>query len=226
MNKKTLFIFDWDDTLFPTHWFVTNDIKIDKEIDAGRYILYFTELDAQIYRLLKLASDMGTVLIVTNAVKHWINIATRLLPKTATLIKERVTIFSARDLYRDKYEMKDWKIQTFNNELADYVEMAKQIISIGDSDLEHNALISLLNITTINLKAIRLVATPTYDILIDQINMLTKSLPEICSLQQHLDIQFKSNISNVDGFMECISQQAQAFPIQFEEVNDEIWFAK
>jgi hypothetical protein len=200
-NKNTLFVFDWDDTLFPTNWYMSNGIKASQEVDAGKYALYFIELDTYMYRLLKLATELGTVLIVTNATREWVVISTTLLPRSAKLISSSIPIVSARDLYQNVYDMPYWKLRTFHNDISRYIKNANQVITIGDSDFEHRALASLNNpqIPRKNLKAIRFVKSPAYDILIDQLSTLTKSLNDICKQRGHLDLNFNVPSMMVNG---------------------------
>mgnify|MGYP003704592463 CR=1 FL=1 len=54
INKNnTLFILDWDDTLFPTSWFIHNNINLHNSYMRNLYISYFIELDNVLYKLLK-----------------------------------------------------------------------------------------------------------------------------------------------------------------------------
>lgn len=206
MNKeRILFIFDWDDTLFPTKWFIDNKINVDRREITDKYILQFIELDNKLSNLITRASAIGTIIIVTNATRDWVTQSSKLLPKSTKVLARVATIVSARELYQDKFEMADWKMRTFNYNLLNYVSMATQIITIGDSEFEHNALISLAKpyYAGKKLKTVRLSTSPTYEVIIDQLNVITMSLDSICKPIRHMDIVFKQKVQEVQGLSEC-----------------------
>jgi hypothetical protein len=204
-NERILFIFDWDDTLFPTKWFIDNKINIDKREITEKYILQFIELDNKLSILLTRAASIGTIIIVTNATKDWVLQSSKLLPNSSKILQRVATIVSARELYQDKFEMADWKMKTFNYNLLNYVTMASQIITIGDSDFEHNALVSLAKLyyKGKKLKTVRLSTSPTYEVVIDQLNVLSTSIVSICKHNRHMDIVFKQKVQEVQGISEC-----------------------
>lgn len=193
MKPNILFIFDWDDTLYPTHWLLYNNIKINNKKDVGKYLLYFQELDKLLLKLLQMASQNGSVIIITNANESWVSNSMKSLPKTANFIDENVKVVSARDIYQDTHDIDDWKIMTFNYSIYNYVNWANQIVSFGDADYEHNALISLSRryAPYKYLKLIRLMKEPTFDILLDQLNSIIRSLPQICKTENHMDLTFR-----------------------------------
>ena len=131
----TLIIFDWDDTLFPSRWFIDESLsENDKQI---KYI------DTHISTLLKYFRIFGNIIIVTNASLQWIKKCMSMLPKVKKTIKKYdIQIISARDKYMDatsNYTI--WKELTFGAIMSN--SKYNNIISIGDSNYEYNALISL-----------------------------------------------------------------------------------
>ena len=58
----------------------------------------FTQIDSIVFNLLKKAAEgHSRVLIVTNAHKSWVDYSSQtLMPQTASLLKERVKVISAR----------------------------------------------------------------------------------------------------------------------------------
>ena len=194
-KNDTLIIVDWDDTLFPTSWSVKNNINLNDMEVRNRYLVYFSELDRILYKLLNKLLDYGDVSIVTNALPKWITISSDVLPNTKYLLK-RIKIISARQLYQPTHpQMMDWKKEVFKSEIS--AEVVKKeylnIISIGDAEYEYNALIEL-NKTNTNkkiLKAVKLMGTPTHETLLDQLEVLTKAAPNLCLSNYHLDLQFK-----------------------------------
>lgn len=189
--NNTLIIFDWDDTLFPTSWILSNGIEVRNIVSIRRYIVYFNELDNLVHKLLSTTLLIGKVVIVTNANINWIGITKHTLPKTSELIEKYIPIISARDLYNGVCDMNKWKIYAFNNNMNNVITWANQVISIGDAEYEYNALISLNPRIDVGkkLKAIRLVKNPSFDIVIDQLEVITKAMPDICNRKDHLDLK-------------------------------------
>lgn len=185
-------IFDWDDTLFPTSWLLNNGINVDDSDDIKKFFIYFKELDNALLDLLRKSLTIGKVMIVTNANTNWIKISKKILFKTSQLIDKYIQIVSARDIYHDIYEMKEWKIHTFQKDMYSQIEHSGQIISFGDANYEFEALISLKEYISPNkcLKNIKLIDSPNFDILIDEINVISKSLKDICKQNGHMDLKF------------------------------------
>lgn len=190
IGSKALIIFDWDDTLFPTHWSINNGNLLSGD--------YLHKLDMAISRLLGAALKQGMVLIITNATMEWITISKNMLPISSNIIDVNIKIISARDLYHHVYDMGEWKKMTFINNIRNYITRAEQIISIGDAKYEYNALIALRNYVphSILLKSVWLVNFPSYDILIDQLNILTKSLSDLCNHKYYLDLKMLMHSNN------------------------------
>lgn len=195
----TLIIIDWDDTLFPTSWIKNNNIDIKKKSVQNEYIIFFSKLDMLLYKFLKTLSNNGKVVIVTNASRKWIDITSCMVPNTQNLFDKKVTVVSARDLYKTDYPNDNykWKLKVFKTLQANYFGkkvVSQNIVSIGDAFYEYDALINLLIPTKKNqyLKTIKLLDYPTYDIIIDQINVLHDNMFDIIKKRDHIDLTFKN----------------------------------
>ena len=92
----------------------------------------------------------------------------------------------------------------FKDEAKNLLEDKKMvnIISIGDAEYEYNALIDLYKYD-INknklmikklLKSVKLMRDPTYEILLDQLEVLTEAIRDVVVTDKHLDLNF--NFSN------------------------------
>jgi hypothetical protein len=190
---RTVVIFDWDDTLFPTTWLSSQHIDIANFEEARKYMIYFNEVDNRIYELLKKALALGDVMIVTNAHMEWIRMTKRVLPKSSQLLDVNVKVISARDNYQYIYDLSEWKVKAFTHDIFGYINWANNIISIGDARYEYDALVSLSKMVAPNvkLKTIKFIDEPSFDSIIDQLNMLHDSLDAIHSQSSHLDLIFK-----------------------------------
>jgi hypothetical protein len=199
-KSQTLFILDWDDTLFPTNWVMKNGINLMNSSTRDQYIIYFQELDRTLSSFIKKLTQMGKVIIVTNALLDWIHISSVVLPKTYTLLK-KVKIVSARGTYKNKSQkMMDWKMMAFRDVVDeefknDYIT---NVISIGDAEYEYQALIALSNRkrnTPKYLKSVRFMKNPSHDTLIDQLEVLSVAINAVWEKQNHLDLLFNLHSS-------------------------------
>jgi hypothetical protein len=193
-KDETVIILDWDDTLFPTSFVSYNNIKLfDPEV-RNRYLLYFSELDSIVYRLLKKLSEFGKILIVTNAMPVWVNVSSLVLPMTHTLL-QNIKIVSARKNYQQKSSnMMDWKKFAFRDEIKNIMtdKNVMNIISVGDADYEYNALIDLYKFKQNSklLKSVKFITDPSLETLIDQLEVMYNSVNDVCLTRDHLDLNF------------------------------------
>jgi len=196
-KNDTLIILDWDNTLFPTTWVIKNNINIKDPETSNKYIVYFHELDSVLSELLIKLQKYGKVVIVTNAMPTWIKISSAVLPKTAYVL-QKIKVVSARKNHQaTSPHMMDWKKLAFIEEVKNEMLNKKilNIISIGDAEYEYKALIDLYNSTHLSdkqklLKSIKFMDEPSHETLIDQLQVITRSVDEICLIKKHLDKKF------------------------------------
>ena len=200
-KSKTLFILDWDDTLFPTNWVVKNGINLMNSAIRDQYTTYFQELDRVLSVFLKNSTNMGKVIIVTNALLDWIHVSSIVLPKTYTLLK-KIKIVSARGSYRHKSSnIMDWKTMAFRDVVDEEFKnnSLMHVISVGDAEYEYQALISLNSNqnkeTEKYLKSVRFVKNPSHDVLIEQLEVLNNAIEDVWLKQNHLDLIFDTHLS-------------------------------
>jgi len=198
-NYKTLIILDWDDTIFPTSWIARNNINLnDNVLMKNKYFDMFSILDSILCKLFTKFLIFGKVLIVTNASAKWVNISAQHLPNLLKIINKSITIISARDLFQNEYPDKIylWKKLTFNKLIISISQYKLQnILSIGDAEYEFNATIDLYNeYARLNqrlLKTIRFMKNPSFDDLIDELNVLYLCSENIIKNINHVDLMFK-----------------------------------
>lgn len=199
-NYKTLIILDWDDTIFPTSWVIKNNINLNDKNMQNQYIVFFARLDGILYDLLHKLLKHGQVIIVTNAVIKWVIVSSNILPYTQKILKEKILILSARDAFQNKYpnEMHKWKKKIFEKIVEQYFIKHKlqNILSVGDAEHEFNALTDLYNEHSIVklrlLKTIRFMKDPSFDQLIDQLEVFNNCADNVLSSKKHMDLIFKT----------------------------------
>lgn len=196
---KSLIIFDWDDTLFPTSWY--SGIK-EGRINSPKMIkknkMLFNELDYLIYNVLTNYMQHGKVVIVTNAADRWVKMVLDVLPQTAKLLYKKVEVISARDIYADKFEdVYKWKQMIFQNLFHGYFNNKNQnihnIISVGDAEYEFESLKRLHKLPTFGdnlrfLKNIKFRSRPSQKEVKDQLKILNKSADRIINMKKHMDL--------------------------------------
>jgi hypothetical protein len=178
----SLIIFDWDDTLYPTTWLLSNGINM-----SDKY--YFEELDNTLYKLLNKCLKIAKVIIITNAEKTWIYNKSETLPKTFRLLK-KIPVVSARkynSFIPTESELYQWKKDTFMRVVSN--ENFYNIISIGDSFYEYNALVSLHYHfgERMFLKPILTLKNLSYDKLIEELIIIDTNIIKIVQEKKNLD---------------------------------------
>lgn len=149
---ETLFIFDWDDTILPSSWLQESGLRLDagsKPTAAQREAL--TKISRVTVETLRQARRHGTVVLVTNAERGWIELScAKFLPALCPLL-ENVKLVSARTTYEcpERASPLDWKLRAFAVEIANHfgqealtdATRRKNVLSLGDSMHEREALL-------------------------------------------------------------------------------------
>lgn len=207
--SNTLIIIDWDDTLYPTSWGVENGIDLTDPNTRYKYMNHFEQLDDELSATLELMITLGDVVIITNAMPEWIELATSILPKTKRCLSV-IDVVSARMRHQNHSKMSDWKKYTFAEELVkrsttqDNRSNSRSdsrtdnhkyinILSLGDAEYEHNALVNLYTHKIVPhkyLKSVKFIRSTNYDVVIEQIKMIKKYITDICRMTRQVDMTF------------------------------------
>jgi len=151
LNEETVLIFDWDDTVLPSSWVQCQGLRLD---DSSEVTPEQREQLSQVARAagetLRLAKQVGKVVLITNAERGWIELSCQKFLPTLYPALESLKVISARTTYESPEISSplDWKIHAFANEIAHvYGEDAlndgkrrKNVLSLGDSVHEREAL--------------------------------------------------------------------------------------
>eukprot|EP00930_Biecheleria_cincta_P100239 TRINITY_DN91872_c0_g1_i1.p1 TRINITY_DN91872_c0_g1~~TRINITY_DN91872_c0_g1_i1.p1 ORF type:complete len:261 (-),score=54.68 TRINITY_DN91872_c0_g1_i1:55-804(-) len=201
--EETLLIFDWDDTVMPSSWVLDEGLRVD---DATALSASQEEALAELARLamrtLKLASRLGTVLLVTNAERGWVELSCQkfmpsLLPCLAT-----VKTLSARSEYESAEAPSpfEWKYRAFTNEIGRAFEIdprlgdsrqprRKNVLSFGDSGHEREAVINATaNMPDTRTKSLKFIDRPGVEELRKQHALIVKCMKQIVHHDGNLDL--------------------------------------
>jgi hypothetical protein len=88
---ETVIFFDWDDTCFPSTFLTNKGFRLDSHPDTyAHFVEALRELETCVGEMLRLAMQCGTVVIVTNAERGWVELSSQVphcthayLPKLA-----------------------------------------------------------------------------------------------------------------------------------------------
>lgn len=200
MAKKLIFI-DWDDTLFPTEWIKTSDVDLGNPNEA--MISMFHELDILITDMIINMLFLGDVLIVTNGSNGWVNGCLNVLPNFKQIIEnDAITVTSARDLFQNEHDKEQWKklaFKMFFNEHISNTVGSHHILSFGDSEDEHTAVIELKTYNVIEnqnriIKSVKFIKYPS-------LNQLVIQLQTIRMLYEEIIGKDEDHIFNLDEFI-------------------------
>lgn len=188
--NNTVIVLDWDDTLFPTSWVINNKIDLTDPNNRIIYYKFFNKLDNILYDLLSNMLTCGKVIIITNAMIKWIELSSSVLSKTQDLLK-KIKVVSARENYNKITSIKNWKKNTFSDEIDDHFT---NIISMGDAYYEYHAIINLYKKQEFHdtkyFKTVQFIRNPQSNILIEELELINNNLNEICNIVNHLDLDF------------------------------------
>ena len=183
--SNTLFIFDWDDTLFPTHWLTEKRLIFNDKPDLSHVKGHLELLSNSVEAILQHAQKYGTVMIITNSEHGWVaHSCAKFMPSIMPLIRE-IEIVSARSLFEPLCpdSPTDWKTSAFQEEVGDFTN----ILSIGDSESERHA-VKALAATGRYTKSLKIVERSTPDQIATQLDLITSMLEMIVAHKHSIDV--------------------------------------
>ena len=202
-NSSILFLIDWDDTVFPTHFLRCANLlsgtiqemvgrplpALSPGISAG-----LRALEAATTALISRASGLGKVVFVTNSSSHWIPFTARkFFPQLADLLEDfechsaRPAAVEAALAAREGVTYvpsmgTEWKKTTFRRLAGNF----ENFVSIGDGLAERCAVLALA--PRKSAKAVRFDPQPSLELMIDQILVLTACLADIVNISGSGDV--------------------------------------
>jgi len=171
-RRRTLFIFDWDDTLMCTS-------AIDSQ---GCKAPHLQQLEQAAMAILAAALQHGDVRIVTNATLSWVHdSARRFFPRLVPMLRH-LSLVSARDAHEASLPGMpiEWKRRSFQDVVAEWqrglrgAACGTSLVVIGDSAPEMEAARSLRSVPCV--KTLKLKEAPT---VLDMVGELRRAAQEL-----------------------------------------------
>jgi hypothetical protein len=161
--KQSIIIFDWDDTLCPSHWIRINRPKLQYFQpcpNEPRYKVPLETLSDQVIKVLRASVAISKTIILTNAQVTWVEVSCRnFMPRVWPIIKELGIdiVYARQSVEQDISTCRDldynynanapqlWKERAMKDNISKFYSQYlhqswKNIVSIGDQICEHNAL--------------------------------------------------------------------------------------
>jgi hypothetical protein len=204
IDKETVIIFDWDDTLLASSYLSGRGLRLDT--DKSKLVEIETqlkELETSVAALITLALQYGNVCIITNAETGWVQLsAQKFLPGLVPLLS-RVNILSARSTFEGRYPESPlkWKFYAFQERLANILfnqhKKMKNILSFGDSHVEREAVRAVTRgAPNTRTKSVKFAERPSMEQLRRQIELVTNCFQYIHNHEGDLDLQLTVTINN------------------------------
>jgi len=197
LPDETVLIFDWDDTMLPSSWVQDQGMRLDLEVPLPeQHRIDLGALARHVAESLKLAKQLGTVVLVTNAERGWIELSCqRFLPTVAPLL-ESVKLLSARSEYErpDLPSPFEWKLRAFGNEIhrnfaSDGGHRKRNVLSVGDSAHEREAVLRVTAcMPNCRTKSLKFVERPSIDQLCRQHQLISRCFRRIVHHDGNLDL--------------------------------------
>ncbi|GBG31668.1 Hypothetical Protein FCC1311_078932 [Hondaea fermentalgiana] len=192
---NSLFIIDWDDTLLATSWLGAQGLRLDAAEIPAVVQEELRALEESMVQILSHALSLGKVAIVTNAESSWVELSARkFVPGVCDLLSQ-IRILSARSSYQDAFpnQAEQWKMEAYKCVFHEaFPDLASgsgkahyprvQVLSLGDSIYERNALMSLAEtVGTEKLlpKSVKFVERPNPGQLVRQIEIVLDNLHDV-----------------------------------------------
>jgi len=199
-SEETVLIFDWDDTVLPSTWVQGQGLRLD---DGSEVSAWQREQLAEVANVaaetLRIAKQHGTVIIVTNAERGWIELSCQKFMPTLFPTLENIKVLSARTTYEcpQRSSPLDWKLAAFSSEIQrsfgvetlESPERRKNVLSLGDSVHEREALLrATKDKPNIRSKSLKFVERPDIGQIIKQHSLVTSCFERIVHHDGHLDL--------------------------------------
>ena len=187
---NSIIIFDWDDTLFCSSYYIKKKCfeSISEAIQSK-----INKLEQCVYQVLSMSIQYGDTYIITNANQNWVDFsAAKYYPSIVPLLL-KIKVMSARSLFESKFpnDSRMWKLSAFAEVGKLYEEnKVTNLICLGDSEIEIEAgnKLSAMFVETF-LKTVKFREEPKPEHIIKQLSLFSKQFEEIHSSARNISIK-------------------------------------
>ena len=195
-KHNSVIIFDWDDTLLPTSYLISDNNELSKiEIEKMK------EIEKKVGCILEKSIEKGNTYIITNAGINWVEYTVNKFYRNITNLFNKIKIISARKEYENVFpdDIRQWKIEAFLNILKD-IDNKKitNIVCIGDSLFEIEAgRILASKFTQSFIKTVKFKEKPKLDELLKQLKLVYEKFGSIYSSIKNLTIRIEKKKNEI-----------------------------
>ncbi len=218
---QSIVIFDWDDTLCPSHWIRINRPKLQYFQpcpDDPRYRLPLESLSDQVIKALRASSAVAKTIILTNAQVTWVEISCKnFMPRVWPVIQELGIdiVYARQSVEQDVATSREldynynanapqlWKERAMKDNISKFYSQYlhqswKNIVSIGDQICEHNALriVSLARPSgkkKCRTKTVKLIEEPTIENLVAENQVIIQWLNGLVQYDGDLNVDLSND---------------------------------
>lgn len=218
---QSIVIFDWDDTLCPSHWIRINRPKLQYFQpcpDDPHYRLPLESLSDQVIKVLRASSAIAKTIILTNAQVTWVEISCKnFMPRVWPVIQELGIdiVYARQSVEQDVAYSKEldynynanapqlWKERAMKDNISrfysQYLHQSwKNIVSIGDQICEHNALriVSLARPSgkkKCRTKTVKLIEEPSIENLVAENQVIIQWLQGLVQYDGELNVDLSND---------------------------------
>eukprot|EP00391_Amoebophrya_sp_Ameob2_P007634 CAMPEP_0178992026 /NCGR_PEP_ID=MMETSP0795-20121207/5871_1 /TAXON_ID=88552 /ORGANISM="Amoebophrya sp., Strain Ameob2" /LENGTH=414 /DNA_ID=CAMNT_0020683833 /DNA_START=377 /DNA_END=1624 /DNA_ORIENTATION=- len=194
-SSQCVVILDWDDTLCCTSYFAA--LRLRKKSLSKKDAGALQVLQAQVRKIIQLATEMGSVYVITNAMEGWVEYSCqKWLPDVVPLLA-KLPILSAR-AWEKEFDVSIWKTMAFR-EISKKMDARPitNLVAIGDSIFEINAAHDMARHFPHSLvKTVKLDQRPTPSNLVNQLQLVLKNLQSIVLSGHNMEVSFMRTSSS------------------------------
>jgi hypothetical protein len=198
-HEDTLLIFDWDDTILCSTWLSINKLRFDKASEpSNSQREQLAEVARMAIATLSAAKELGTVVIITNAERGWIELTCNKFLPALLPVLEGIKLVSARSTFESQKITSpvDWKLLAFEEQIRGFYgagvgrrDRPKNVLSFGDSIHEREALMrSTAAIPCCLSKSVKFLVKPSISQITQQHRLIQKSFERVVCHGGNLDL--------------------------------------
>jgi len=199
-HEETTFVLDWDDSILPSTWIQSQGLRLDGGSEVSSWQReQLTEVAKLAAETVRIAKQYGTVVLITNAERGWVELSCqKFLPTLSPLIEDVMTV-SARTSYESPQcaTPLEWKLRAFETELlriygAETLHdpmTRKNLLSLGDGMHEREALLRLTkDLPSCRSKSLKFVERPDITQICKQHSLFISCYERIIHHDGNLDL--------------------------------------